>query len=372
MTASTIVDEEVWRRVRDDFPYVTQCVYLNTAAAGISWRGQGAAAAAFYDDAKSLGFNGMSRWREMAARARASIAGLAACAENEVRFVGSTTEGLNLVVSALAWNAGNEVVFAADEFPSVVAACELAESAGARLRRVAISAEADRDSALATAITPATRLVAVSHVHWATGTRVDIARLAGLCDRVGAILLVDGVQALGATPVQLGSTHAYCASVFKWLLSGFGLAALIVREPLQRSLTPHVRGYNNPAPSTELHYSHVNYPGICALAATLDYVEREVGWRRVCARVESLAETLTTELESRAIKVVTPRDARAGIVSCAIVDPDGVRDALRARNIYVESREGYVRISPHYYNSHDDIHACVDALASELKSRRAP
>ena len=366
---STLVGEDVWRRIRDEFPFVSRCVYLNTAAAGVSWRGQGQAAAAFYDEAKSLGFNGMSRWREMAARARTAIAHVAGCADSEIRFVGSTTEGLNLVVSAMAWSTGDEVVFADDEFPSVVSACERAKHAGAMLRPVPVATELEREDALAAAITPATRMLAVSHVHWATGTRIDVARLAALCDRVGATLLVDGVQALGAIPVELGSTHAYCASVFKWVLSGFGLGVLIVREPLQRQLVPSVRGYNNPSPSTELQYSHINYPGICALAATLEHVESEVGWSSVFARVESLTDMLITELAARGVSVVTPRHARAGIVSCAIPEPDRVRDTLAAREIYVESREGCLRISPHFYNTPDDIHACVDAL-TELTSRR--
>jgi cysteine desulfurase / selenocysteine lyase len=159
--------------------------------------------------------------------------------------------------------------------------------------------------------------------------------------------------------------------VFKWLLSGFGLAVLIVREPVQRQLTPAVRGYNNPSPSTELQYSHVNYPGICALAATLEHIESEVGWESVFARVDALTDALTTELESRGISVVTPRHARAGIVSCAVAVPDRVRDTLAARAIFVESREGCLRISPHFYNTFEDIHACVEALATELSSRRS-
>jgi len=90
----------------------------------------------------------------------------------------------------------------------------------------------------------------------------------------------------------------------------------------------------------------------------------------VFSRVESLTDRLMTELEACGISVVTPRSARAGIVSCAVPDPDRVRDTLGAREIYIESREGCLRISPHFYNTHDDIHACVDALTMELTSRR--
>ena len=64
-------DESLWRGVREDFPYLRDCVYLNTAAAGLSWTGQGTAAARFYDEAKSRGFNGMHVWRGAADSVRA-------------------------------------------------------------------------------------------------------------------------------------------------------------------------------------------------------------------------------------------------------------------------------------------------------------
>src|SRR5215471_13083235 len=155
------------RTLGDRFPYLDECVYLNTAAAGVSWIGQGQAAAEFYDRATARGFNGMSVWRKPAAQVRASIARLLNVREDEVRFVASTTEGLNLVASSLPWRRGDEVVVAADEFPSVIAACERAESMGATVCRVSIAAEADRERALIAAITPATRMLAASHVHWA-------------------------------------------------------------------------------------------------------------------------------------------------------------------------------------------------------------
>ena len=114
---------EAWGRVRADFPYVEQDVYLNTAAAGLSWTGQGRAAARFYDEAKQRGINGMATWQQAAQHVRTRIARLVGVNEDEIRFVGSTTEGLNLTVSAIPWRAGDEIVVAEDEFPSVIRAC---------------------------------------------------------------------------------------------------------------------------------------------------------------------------------------------------------------------------------------------------------
>lgn len=257
---------DAWRRIRADFPYLDECVYLNTAAAGVSWKGQGAAAARFHDDVKHQGFNGMARWCEPADNARTSVARLLGVRTDDIPFVSSTTEGLNLTVSAIRWRPGDEIVVADDEFPSVLLACDGAERQGVIVRRVRISSERMREEALMNALTPATRMLAASHVHWATGTRLDLAAVASACGVKGALLIVDGVQALGAVPPDLGDADVYCASVFKWLLSGFGLAILVVRDRARTELTPAVRGHNNPPPSTELQYSHINYPGLFALS----------------------------------------------------------------------------------------------------------
>ena len=360
---TSVMSDEA-RRLRRDFPYVDECVYLNTASAGLSWQGQGTAAAAFYDMAKSRGINGMPLCQTSAAAVRERLARHVSVQPDEIRFAGSTTEALNLVIGAVRWLPGDEVVWTADEFPSVALACESAGRAGATLCPVVVHAEEERLAAILDALTPATRVVAVSHVHWVTGTRLDLVRLSAACHALGAMLVVDGIQALGAVPVDLGETDVYCASVFKWLLSGFGLAVLVVRERVRAELTPGIRGYNNASPSSDLHYSHVNYPGLYALAACLSYLETVVGWETVHRRVRTLTGELAVDLSNRGFRVITPLDARAGIVSFALpgVDPGAVRDTLAKEGIYVEARGGLMRVSPHFYNTSNELTRFIGAV----------
>jgi cysteine desulfurase/selenocysteine lyase len=352
--------------VRGDFPYAGECVYLNTAGAGLSWRGQGEAAAAFYDGPKSRGLNGMAEWRARSEEAQARIARLVGARASEVRFVGSTTEGLYLSLGAIPFQDGDEIVAAADEFPSVLAACEHAPRAAVVLRKVPVSDEASRQSALLDAITTKTRAVALSHVHWVTGTRIDLERVAAACRQVDATLVVDGAQGVGATPVELTDNALYSASVFKWLLSGFGLGILIVRARAARALEPAVRGYHNAAPSRELQYSHVNYPGILALSASLEYLER-VGWDSIYTVVETLWRELYAALSALDIEVVTPPSAHAGILSCRLPEVPGIKDALAREHVYVEERAGLMRVSPHFYNTSEDIGAFVERLRRLLR-----
>jgi selenocysteine lyase/cysteine desulfurase len=173
------------------------------------------------------------------------------------------------------------------------------------------------------------------------------------------------VQAVGAVPVQAGIADAYCASVFKWLLAGFGLGFVIVSEQLSARLQPEFRGYNNEPPSRSLRYGHINYPGVYALHASLQFM-RSFGWEAIYQRVDTLALRAVNSLRERGFEVITPARAHGGIVS--IQHPRAstlVRD-LSEQSIFVEDRGPVVRASPHFYNTEEDIDRFVSALASRV------
>jgi cysteine desulfurase / selenocysteine lyase len=208
---------------------------------------------------------------------------------------------------------------------------------GIELARVPIGRERDRTDILCEAIDSRTRVLAVSHVHWRTGTRVDLARLSAACGMHECRLIVDGVQAVGALAVDAEGVDAYCASVFKWLLSGFGLGFVALSERLAAELEPVVRGYANGLASHSLRYGHINYPGIFALHATLGYL-KSVGWQSIYQRVDALAERAIGALRSGGFEVLTPEAAHAGAGAGACraehrdggrrADPQGLRALL--------------------------------------------
>jgi selenocysteine lyase/cysteine desulfurase len=350
-------------RVRRDFPFLNETIYLNTAAAGVSWSGQGLAAAQFYDRMLSRGYDGREEWRAIASRVQGRLAKLMNVEPGSIGFVGSTTEGLNLIAHALAVNSGERVVFAEDEFPSLRMALGVLGSRGAALRPVRIDAEGRRTDLLCEAVAGAS-IVGVSHVHWSTGCKVDLKRLTERCDEAGASLIVDGIQALGATAVDARGADVYAGSVFKWLLSGFGLGILVVGGRLRSRLSPAFRGYFNLPPSTDLRYGHINYPGLCALEATLGYLEA-LGWDEIFGRTAQLCRRLLDGLAARGIEVVTPRDQMAGIVSFRARDAEALVARLHAKNVRVEARESLVRVSPFFYNTDGEIDRFCEIVAAE-------
>jgi cysteine desulfurase / selenocysteine lyase len=356
-------------RIRESFPYLEECVYLNTASVGLSWRGAGDAAAEFYQST-SRGTASRNTWLEKAEATRRDLGDIIHVPANSIEFLGSTTEALNIIALSMKLGPGDQIVLAADEFPSVVHAWTSRLKDRIEVVRVPIEREEDRTRALCAAITDRTRAIAVSHVHWRTGTRVDLELLKQACRSHDCRLIVDGVQAVGAVPVDSNGVDAYCASVFKWLLSGFGLGFVALSPRFAAELNPAVRGYANEAPSRALHYGHNNYPGIFALQATLQHL-KEVGWKTIHERVDTLARRLLTGLRDEGFNVLTPQSSHGGIVSIRDPRATSIVGMLARHGIVVEDANPIVRVSAHFYNDERDIDSLVGALTTGRSAVRA-
>jgi len=231
----------------DLFPVLRECVYLDTGSAGLTFSGQARAAAQFYDD-KAKGYSRRDLWLARGASGPQRLADWLDVANGEIEFYSGTTDALNIVAHSIDWSPGDEIVVAADEFASVRLAWQGAERAGATIKLVTIPREDEREDALIDALSTRTRVLVVAHVHSFTGTRLDLQRLGHACRRHDCLFVVDGIHALGATPVDLDMVDVYVSGVFKWLLSGFGVAIAIIRERARRELRPAFRGYLNQPP----------------------------------------------------------------------------------------------------------------------------
>ncbi len=378
------VTDEWLARVRGDFPYRQGRVYLLTAAVGLPFPGAAAAAGQYYVNAASFRSDAMSLRHRPATSARERVARLLGVPGKEVGFFRNTSEVVNLAANGMEWHSGDEVIVLTDEFPCNVVPWTVAERAGATVVRVDPGDGHERQQRLLDALTPKTRVMSVSHVHYLTGTRLDLNLLGRACRKAGALFVVDGIQAVGATPVDLSYVDVYGAAVFKWLLSGSGTAIGVFRERARSMLTPVFRSYGNPPPSTSaeypafqsygnpsptttFEYAAPNYPGLFVLDATLAYLE-ELGWERIFDRVDALASYLLDALDKMQVDVTTPPDAHAGIVCIRGLDSPAVAEGMKQRGLDVSGGLGPLLVSPHFYNSHEDIDRFVDALETALRS----
>lgn len=354
--------------IRTEFPYLAGRAYLNSGGAGLAWRGQSAAAAVYYDEVSAMGADGQRIWMDQGVRTRDRVARMLGLPVEDVSFFRNTTEVINLAANSVDWRTGDEAVVAADDFPSVVWPWVRAEAAGGHLVRVDPGTEAEREDRIVEAITARTRVVAVSHVNTVTGTRLDLDRIGRACREVDALLVVDGIQALGAIPVDFTYVDVYAAGVFKWLLSGFGTGIGVFRERAREKLTPAYRGYRNKPPSSEFAYSDPNYPGLYVLDATLEFLDG-VGWPVIHQRVDELTQRVSDAVRSLGIEQITPLEARAGIISFPLGDATSVVAGLLDRGVHVVEKMDRVRVSPHFYNTTEDVDRFAAALAETLPAR---
>jgi cysteine desulfurase/selenocysteine lyase len=348
--------------LRKPFPHLRERVYLDTAAAGLTWQGHGAAVARFYDDIKSRGYDARPEWQAMTEKVRGRVASLLGVTPADVTFVSNTTEGLNLAALSVHVGAGDTIVLAADEFPSVSRIWDAACRAGAQVVRIPIASEEARERALLCALDARTRLLVVSHTHSSTGTTVDLDRMGEQCRRRGVLLMVDGVQALGAVATNLSQVDIYAASFFKWMLSGFGVGVLVTSARARATMKPAYHGYKNMEDESQLQYAHVNVPAMYGLDATLDFFE-QIGWDTVHRRVRELGDHLLEAAAHYRLEVITPAAGRAGIFVLRCPNGEAMRQQLAARNISVSARGQGVRVSPHFYNTTEEVDQCLSALA---------
>ncbi len=232
------------------------------------------------------------------------------------------------------------------------------------LIHVPIASEAERTQALCAAVSDGVRVLAVSHVHWRTGTRVDPRATPGAlpATTIAASSWME-YRPLALYPYRRGLPMPIAASVFKWLLSGFGLGFVTVSERLAEELHPVLRGYNNEPPSRSVRYgSHQFTPGVYALQASLEFM-RSLGWDKIHAQVDGLA---LRAIASPAEPWVRRHNAaqcswrhRVHSTSSGL----GLVSALAEQSIFVEDRGPVLRVSAHFYNTDEDIDRFVSALA---------
>jgi selenocysteine lyase/cysteine desulfurase len=218
-----------------------------------------------------------------------------------------------------------------------------------------------------------TRLVAISSVQFSNGYRLDLERLGALCRRRNILFCVDAIQSLGLLPMDVQECHIdfLSADAHKWLMGPEGIGIFYCRRELAGKLNPPLIGWKSV--QNELDFDHPklllrddalrfeegsqNLMGIVGLGAAVDLLQ-EVGIGNIAERVLGLGDVIMEESNKRGFSVLTPvsRKERGGNVTIGgDFDPGSMRDGLRDRGIMVNVRGGGLRISPHFYNTREDI-----------------
>jgi selenocysteine lyase/cysteine desulfurase len=236
---------------------------------------------------------------------------------------------------------------------------------------------------LADAIDERTALVAVTHVSYRTGSRLDLAAIAKLAHERGALLLVDAYQSAGAVPIDVGALGVdfVTGGALKYLLASPGIGYFYANPETTSHLVPTVTGWfadvdvnamqiSEYRPAPDARRFEQGTPPIPSVYAAIAGVELmlEIGVEATQEHVQGLNDRLIDEVVAMGGQVPTPKDrARRGpLVTIASTDAETLVQRLGADGIVTSSRAGNLRVSPHCYNTDDDI----DRLLAALRANR--
>jgi selenocysteine lyase/cysteine desulfurase len=370
---------------REQFPVTRRAVYLNHAGIGplpvVAADAITNAALAFRDQG---GF-AYDHYVEMMERTRAAAAELMGVPATDVAFVKNTSEGLGLCASGIDWQPGDRVIVPNHEFPSNVYPWLALRDRGVRVdlvEPIGVRRELPIEQFEQALREGPTKLVAVSWVQFGYGWRVDLAALGRLCRQHDALLCVDAIQGLGAIPAafEAWGVDVAAAGAHKWLLSPHGTGIVAVSPRARAQIRPTAPGWASvawrgewdnleyvPDPTARRYEGgEANLITIAGLGASIELLQ-STGLDDVWAHVDRLCRHAAAGLADLGaeLRSVHDNDNRSGIVSFALAgrSADEVVGVLEARGILARARCGAVRLSPHAYNTVDEI----DQVLAEIE-----
>lgn len=379
-----MLDEKL---LKEEFPQTEGLLYLNHAAVAPWPARTGRAVRQFAEESVHLGATGYERWLATEATLRAQLQRLInAPAITDISLLKNTSEGISIVAAGLHWQKGDNVVSSDEEFPSNRIPWQAQQVHGVEFKEVSLKAD-NPEAALMSACNEHTRVLAISSVQYASGIRLDLARLGRFCREHQVLFCVDAIQSLGAITLDVQSIQAdfVIADGHKWLLGPEGMALFYCRESLREQLTLYQYGWHmienagnyavkewRPAPDgRRFECGSSNMLGIHALSASISLLE-QIGLPEIEKSVLMNTLYLIDKLENiDGINVLTPHHAsgHAGIVSFTIADrdPADIHRKLLENRVICACRGGGIRFSPHFYNTQGQLDRALGILVRSLK-----
>jgi L-cysteine/cystine lyase len=355
---------------RAQFPVLERLSYLNAGTEGPVPRRAAEAAHQRIDLEATIGragrpyFDGLM---ELAAKCREGYASVLGCATSELALTGSTTDGVNTILSGLDLRFGDEVLTSDEEHPGLLAPL------GRAVRRHGIKVRVVPFAELPGEVSPATRLIACSHVSWVSGRVMDVAALTA----TGVPVLLDAAQAIGAIPVNVHDLGCdfYAASGQKWMCGPEGSGCLYVRPERLDELLIAWPGYGSLAsPAEALAFEPAEgtarldhgFPAGLRSAWVVAALEvfTEAGWDWIHERAATLAQWFADRLAERGLEV-GPR-GRSTLVSWKVDDPEAEVARLAEHRFVARFIPAFsvVRASVGAWSSEEELERLVALAAS--------
>ncbi|HZD68392.1 MAG TPA: aminotransferase class V-fold PLP-dependent enzyme [Actinomycetes bacterium] len=325
-------------------------------------------------------------------RLRAALARLVGGRPESIALTNSTSYGLNLLAQGMPWRSGDEILFVDGDFPATVVPWLPLRRKGVSIRLIqAPGARLDAER-LAAEIRPRTRAVCTSWVFSFFGHTLDLAQFGQVCHDHDVFFFVNASQGVGARPLDLSRlpVDALSSCGFKWLCGPYATGFVWLSPPILEALdfpNPHWLRLQQEAassgggdlnrsldytlpPEIGAHaydvYCAPNFLNFMTWTGALEHL-LDLGIKQIAEHDQALVERLLSKLPD-SYRLESPRaePERSTLVLISHRDRDrnsAIADYLRRHGVDIALRNDTLRLSPHLYNSRDDIERAIELLA---------
>jgi selenocysteine lyase/cysteine desulfurase len=366
---------------RDQFPYLKHGkIYFNHASSGPLCNPVIESIRNLLIDKSETNIDNFIELQTIIKETKSILASLINTLPDRIAFVDNTTNGINILATGLKLKKGDHILLNDLEFPANVYPFLNLSKEGIVVDMVQSHEGIVTAEDVIARIVPETKLVSISQVQFLTGYRVNLNKIGKVCREKGIIFSVDAIQGLGAVRLDVENDYIDFVSsgTQKWLLGLQGLGFIYLSEALQETIDQNYIGWLSVDDAWNLlHYElklkksadryqggTLNSIGIYALNASLKYLNQygpgnieNIIIRNSLYFIEKLQNT-----KFKPAVQVFDKNNIAGIISFKDIDSGKLFNAFMKENIICSLRLGYIRMSPHFYNTKEEIDNVLDVL----------
>lgn len=312
-------------------------------------------------------------------QAKKHFARLINCKTRNVAFIKNTTSGILIASQSFNYRNGDNIITSALEFPGNI--YPWVYSKGLEVKIAPETNGLINPQSVEELIDTRTKAISLSLVNYSTGGRNNLETIGRICRDKGILFIVDAIQAVGAIPVNVKELNAdfLCADGHKWMLGPEGAGLMYVSDnALENCLSANVGWFSVENPMNfelmdqqlkpdagRYEEGTLNLCGLLGLSKSLEVIS-SVGIRNVQNEIFALIDHLYQGLEKTGAVILSPMDEfhRSGILSFKMpkLDSGVIQRRFRAKRIVTAQRGNAIRVSPHFYNSIEDIDHLLDVL----------
>jgi selenocysteine lyase/cysteine desulfurase len=372
------------QKIREQFPITKNKVFLNHAAQSPLPKPVADTVRRYVDDFSNFGDTSIE-WND---GGKPLFAKLIGAKPEEIAFVENTSVGLNIAANVLHYPHDSKIVTTDLEYPSVVYPW-LRKSLGVKVHYVKNVDGKILLEDMEKAVDDKTVAVAVSHVEYVNGFRHDLRALSEIAHEHGAYLIVDAIQSAGAMQIDVKKDDVdfLTTACYKWLLSPPGAGYLYVKGELIEKFEPPFVGWAsvkqevfdtidfwdiwNLRLSETASRFEVGSPSFISLTGATEALKilLNIDIENIQKRILKLTDHLIESVKSLGLKLQTPEEPqyRSGVVNFKIDNPKETAESLNRKGIIVSARAHGLRVSPHFYNTEEEIDKFMEEIKNSQK-----